>query len=112
MELLNRKGDGMAGGGVDRRGAAGKQPAPCASAVDVARLDAGELSDLGRAAIKAHVRGCWRCESSLAEIRRARRELLGDTPGTRVSLSIVAAVDIQRIVRLRRLQGSLVGRTV
>lgn len=102
MELLH--------GYDEHRGrAAKKKPDPCASAVDVARLDAGELTDLRGAAVKAHVRCCYRCERSLDEVRRARRELLGDTPRTTSTLSTVAAIDIQRILRLRCLQGGVVG---
>jgi len=79
--------------------------------VDVARLDAGELTDIRRAAVKAHVRGCCRCEASLTEIRRARQELLGDTPGTTSTLSTLAAAQIHRVLRLRCLPGGLVGST-
>ena len=73
----------------------------CSSPAEVALLDAGDLTDLRRAAIRAHVRRCHRCERSLDEIRQARKELLGDTPKTTSVLSIGAATEIQRILRLR-----------
>jgi hypothetical protein len=69
--------------------------------LDVACFESGGLSDLRRAAVKAHSRSCMRCGFSLADIRQARTEILGATEKIRTLRSRHAAEEIQNLLRPR-----------
>jgi len=51
----------------------------CPSFLDLARFEAGDLTDVPSAAINAHAGPCPRCGGALCEIRDARVDLLGPT---------------------------------
>jgi anti-sigma factor RsiW len=77
------------------------ETAACPSVLDVACLESGDLSDLRRAAVRAHSRRCARCGASLADLKAARNEILGPTPAARSTRSRRAAEEIQNLLRRR-----------
>jgi predicted Zn-ribbon and HTH transcriptional regulator len=72
----------------------------CPSVLEVARCESGDLADSDQIAIWAHASRCPRCESSFAEIRLARLEILGPTAHAASARAHQAAERIQALLRL------------
>ncbi|MES1205139.1 MAG: hypothetical protein ABUS79_04305 [Pseudomonadota bacterium] len=75
--------------------------ANCPSVLDVARFESGDLNEAQRATVIAHARQCARCGLSVAELREARKEILGGTADISTVRSLRAAEEIATILRLR-----------
>ena len=61
--------------------------ADCPSFLELARCEAGELSEAPRDRIRSHAGSCDRCGGLVIDIRGGRYELLGPTPGDRCAVS-------------------------
>lgn len=92
---------GQVAGGIRLPQSPGIAGPTCPSVLDIAAFEAGDLDGLRRAELTAHARHCKRCDTALAELQQARREILGATDLARLSRVRLAAREIEDALRRR-----------